>query len=94
MFYSSYKSGHRRGVATLISKRLPVEKTMEITDKEGRYLLGSGKIECTEISIPNVYIPSGSNIAIYRKIFYLMSQETGILICGGDWKIQYELTQG
>lgn len=41
IFHSSYKSGHRRGVATLISKRFPFEKTSEIKDKEGRYLLVS-----------------------------------------------------
>jgi len=88
VFYSSYKSGHRRGVATLISQRLPFEKTLEIIDKEGRYSLISGKIQGTEVSILNVYIPPGSNIAIYRKIFDLMSEATGILICGGDWNIR------
>lgn len=40
------------------------------------------------ISILNVYIPPCSNIAIYRKIFDLMSQATVILICGGDWNIR------
>ena len=88
VFYSSYKSGHRRGVATLISNRVPFEKTSEMKDKEGRYVLVSGKIEDTEITILNVYIPPGSHISVYRKIFDLMSEARGILICGGDWNIR------
>lgn len=67
VLFSSHESGRRRGVATLISKKIPFEKIAEIQDKEGRYLLISGKIEGTDVSILNVYIPPGSNIAIYRK---------------------------
>ena len=50
-------------------------------------MLVSWKIEGTEVTILNVYIPPGSDISIYRKIFDQMSEATGILICGGDWNI-------
>lgn len=35
VYYSSYKSGHRRGVATLISQKRPFEHLSETSDKEG-----------------------------------------------------------
>jgi len=34
-YYSSYRSGRRRGVIILISQRLPFEYISEISDKEG-----------------------------------------------------------
>lgn len=43
VYYSSYKSGHRRGVATLISQQIPFELVSTITDKEGRYIVTSGE---------------------------------------------------
>lgn len=57
VYYSSYKSGHRRGVAILLSHRVPFEHLSEIKDKEGRYLLISGKIEGVQITLLNVYAP-------------------------------------
>lgn len=83
--YLPYNSGYRRGVATLIPQRLSFEHTSETEDSKGRYVLISGKIEGTEVLLLNVYIPPGSNIAIYRKIFDFMSDAKGILTCGGDW---------
>lgn len=32
--------------------------------------------------------PPGSDISFYKKIFDLMTEATGILICGGDWNIR------
>lgn len=88
VYYSSYKSGHRRGVAILISQRVTFEQLSEIKDKEGRYLLVSGKIEGVQITLLNVYAPPGSDVFFYRKMFDLMIEATGIVICGGDWNIR------
>lgn len=88
VYYSSYKSGHKRGVAILLSHRVEFVKTSEIKDKEGRYLLVSGQIEGVQITLLNIYAPPGSDISFYRKIFNLMTEATGILICGGDWNIR------
>ena len=60
----------------------------EIKEKEGRYALVSGKIEGTEVTVLNVHIPTGSDISIDRQIFDLMSEATGLLICGRDWNIR------
>lgn len=59
---------------------------MKRQQKYKTYIFISGKIEGTDVSILNVYIPPGSKITTYRKIF--MSQATGILICGGDCNIR------
>lgn len=88
VYYFAYKSGHKRGVAILLSHRVQFEKTSEIKDREGRYLLVSGKIEGVQITLLNVYAPPGSDISFYRKIFNLMTEATGILICGRDWNIK------
>lgn len=45
MFSSSYKSGRGRGVVILIANKLNFEKTFELKDKEGRYILVRGNIE-------------------------------------------------
>lgn len=88
VYYSSYRSGHRRGVAILISQKIPFEYLSEISDKEGRYIIISGKIDDTIITICNIYAPPGSDFAFYRKIFDLMIGAKGIVICGGDWNIR------
>ena len=88
VYYSSYKSGHRRGVATLISQQIPFEQVSETSDKEGRYVVVSGKIHDVIITICNVYAPPGSNFAFYRNIFDLMIKDKGVVICGGDFNIR------
>lgn len=88
IFYSSYKSGHRRGVATLISQGVPFELISETTDKEGRFSLITGRTDGIQITLLNVYAPPDSDISFYRKLFDLMAQSTGILICGGDWNVR------
>lgn len=88
VYYSSYKSGHRRGVAILISQKIPFEHLSEISDKEGRYISVTGKVEDINITVCNVYAPQGSKLSFYRKIIDLMIEGKGIVICGGDWNIR------
>lgn len=45
IFASSYKKGHRRGVAILVSGKISFEKLYEINDKEGRFILVRGRLE-------------------------------------------------
>lgn len=56
VYSSSYKSGHRRGVATLISQQIPFELVSKITDKEGRYMVVSGKIFDINITTPSLEV--------------------------------------
>lgn len=89
VFFSSYKSGHRRGVAILISNKLNFEKISEMGDKEGRYILVKGKIYENSVTFLNVYAPPGSDFSFFQKITSIMTMQTeGFLICGGDLNIR------
>lgn len=91
LFFSSYKSGRRRGVAILISSKLNFEKVSEMGDKEGRFILVKGKIDGNPITLLNVYAPPGSDIGFFQKIINIMVTETeGLLICGGDLNIHLQ----
>lgn len=69
VYCSSYKSGRRRGVAILISQTVSFELLSKVTDKEGRYIIVSGKIDGVTITLCNIYAPPGSDFNFYRKIF-------------------------
>lgn len=85
IFSASYKSGHRRGVAILISGSISFEEVAVVGDKEGRYILVKGRLEGELVTLLNVYAPPGSNWLFYRQMFDLMTSEVeGVLIGGGD----------
>ena len=89
VFSSSYWSGHRRGVATLISGRMNYEHILEMKDKEGRYSLIRGKLDGMLITILNIYAPPGSQWQFYKQMFDLMATETdGILLGGRDLNVR------
>lgn len=67
VYPSSYKSGHRRGVAILTSNQIPFELVSKITDKKGRYTVVTGKIFYVNITICNVYAPTSSDFFFLQK---------------------------
>lgn len=67
VFYSSYKSGHRRGSAILISNQVQYEHISEKKDKEGRYVLITGMIEGLMVTLFSIYAPPGSDWNFYKK---------------------------
>lgn len=86
VFASSDRSGHKRGVAILIARGVNYEHMSELTDTEGRYLMITGKLEGTVVTLLNVYAPPGSGWLFYRKMFDLMTTKAqGVVICGGDF---------
>ena len=89
VFSSSYRTGHRRGVAIIISGKYMFEKLSETSDKQGRYILIKGRLEGELVTIFNVYAPPGSDWIFYRQMFDLMTkEEEGILIWGGDLNLR------
>ncbi len=85
IFSASYKTGHRRGVAIIISGKISFEKISVMGDREGRYIMVKGKLEGEEVTFLNIYAPPGSDWRFYRQMFDLMTSEAeGILIAGGD----------
>lgn len=78
-------------MAILISQKIPFEYLSEVSDKEGRYIMVSRKIDGVVITLYNTYAPRGSDFAFYRNMFDLMIAASGIVICGGDWNIRLNL---
>ncbi len=89
VFYSSYKSGHRRGSAILVSNQVQYEHISEVKDKEGRYVMITGRIDGLMVTFFSIYALPGSDWTFHKKLFDLMSTEAqGVLICGGDMNIR------
>ncbi len=61
VFYSSYKSGHRRGSAILVSNQVQYEHILEVKDKEGRYVMITGRIDGLMVTLFSIYAPPGSD---------------------------------
>lgn len=53
VFYSSFNS-HARGVAILISKKIPIQLTSTLKDKGGRYVIIQGSIYFQSITLVNI----------------------------------------
>jgi len=86
VYSSSYKSGHKRGVAILISRRVNYEHLSELTNPEGRFVMIIGKLEGITVTFLNVYAAPGSDWMFYKKMFDLMvTKAQGVVICGGDF---------
>lgn len=89
IYFASYKTGRKRGVAILISKRINFEHISDTKDKDARFVIATGKIEGNIISFLNVYVPPGSEWNVYSRIFDLMVTKTqGTVICGGDFNMR------
>ena len=85
-FFSSHKSGNKRGVAILIPNSLSFELVSEIKDKEGRYILVKGRLEHKDVTLLNVYAPPGSKRPFFKEIFNLIALEVnGTFLCAGDF---------
>lgn len=84
IFSASYKKGHRRGVAIIVSTKLTFDKIKELSDREGRFVMVKGKLEGEMVTFLSVYAPPGSDWGFYRHIFDLITLEAEeVLIMGG-----------
>ena len=76
-------------MAILISSALQYEHIAEYKDKEGKFVLITGKIDGVLISLINVCAPPGSDWSFYKLIFELATTKSqGIMICAGDFNIR------
>lgn len=57
VFYSSFTS-RSRGVATLISRKIPFRLTSTFKDNGGRYVIIQGSVYSRSISLVNIYAPN------------------------------------
>lgn len=82
VYFSSHRSGRRRGVVILISRTVNFEYISKHRDI-CTYVLVKGKI-----NLLNVYAPPGSKWDFYRSVFEVMIAKCqGLLIGGGDFNI-------
>lgn len=58
-FFSSNRTGKKRGVAKLISNSVCFKLVSEHTHKEGRFVLVKGKLGHKEVTLCNFYAPQG-----------------------------------
>lgn len=83
--YHSTFSAKARGVAILIKKGVPFRQTSTIADKNGRYILVTGEMHSTPITLLNIYGPNYDDPEFYRKVFSLIPDTANAnLIIGGD----------
>lgn len=78
-------------MAILISNILNFEKTFELKDKEGRYILVRGNIEGNPVTLMNIFVPPGSNLSFFQRIVNIMVMETeGFLIFFAARTLQFQ----
>lgn len=83
--YHSTFSAKARGVAIVIKKGVPFRQTSTIADKNGRYILVTGEMHATPITLLNIYGPNYDDPEFYRKVFSLIPDIANAnLIIGGD----------
>lgn len=73
-----------RGTAIMIKKGVPFIHKDTISDKEGRYLIGTGEIYSTPLTLLNIYAPNIDNAAFFHKVMSLLPDfsQTNLVIEG------------
>lgn len=85
IYHTSF-STKARGAAIIIKKGIPFIHNSTIADKDGRYIIVSGEIYNTSLTLVNVYAPNMDNPAFFKKVFSLLPNlSQTMLIIGGDF---------
>lgn len=85
VYYSSF-SAKARGAAILIKKGVPFIHNSTIADKDGRYVIVSGELYNTSLTLVNLYAPNIDNPAFFKKVFSSIPNLSQTkLIIGGDF---------
>ena len=85
-FYSSHKSGRKRGVTILVHRNVNFTPTNIQKDSEGRFVLVTGSIDGIQVSLMNIYAPNEDEPSFITTIFAIILQHaSGILLMGGDF---------
>lgn len=86
VFYSSFTS-RARGVAILISKKIPLQLTSTLKDKGGRYVIIQGSIYSQSITLVNIYAPNYDDPQFFHNIFFNLSSSPCETFIGGDFNL-------
>lgn len=85
IFQSTFSS-KARGVAILIRRTVPFRHESTVSDPNGRFVLVTGHIHATHVTLLNLYGPNFDSPAFFRQIFNLLcSLADTHVILGGDF---------
>lgn len=85
IYHSSYTSKFR-ATAIILRKGIPFKHKNTIADKDGRYVIVSGEIYFTPLTMVNIYAPNFDNPQFFYNILNIISDSTQQnLIIGGDF---------
>ena len=83
-FHSTFEA-KARGVSILISNGVPFESTKIIADKNGRYVIATGKLFNINVVLANVYAPNIEDVGFFVRSFSLFPDlDSHYLILGTD----------
>lgn len=75
-------------MAILLNSDLSYKHISEHKDKEGRFIMITGKVEGIILSLLNVYVPPESDWSLYKQILeFAVSRSQGLLLCSGDFNL-------
>lgn len=84
VFHSSFQS-KARGVAILLHRSVPFTCSNVIADRNGRYVIVSGRLFNTNVLLVNIYAPNWDNGDFFKSVFStLPDMSSHMLIIGGD----------
>lgn len=84
-FHSNFKA-KARGTAILVGRNIPFVVSNIISDKNGRFIIVSGKLCDKLVTLANVYAPNFDDVQFFRNFFsQLPDLNSHSLILGGDF---------
>lgn len=87
IFHSTFQ-GKARGVAILINKHVSFTPSTVKADKNGRYVIVTGKLENLNVALANIYAPNSDDPAFFSHVFSLLPcLNSDLLIMGGDFNL-------
>ena len=84
-FHSTFQA-KARGVSILVAKHISFEPNNVTADKNGRFVIVSGKLFNTKVILANVYNLNVDDASFFDRVFSLLQDlDTHFLILGGDF---------
>ena len=84
-FHSTFQA-KARGVSILVANHILFEPNSVTADKNGRFVIVSGKLFNTKVILANVYAPNVDDVSFFDRVFSLLHDlDSHFLILGGDF---------
>lgn len=86
-FHSAFQA-KARGVSILVARHVHFEADNITADKNGRFVIVSGKLFNTKVILASVYAPNTDDVNFFDRFFSLLSSlDTHHLILGGGLQL-------